>query len=304
MANEEKDRLCAGTFFTLLAHARYEQPTHAERYAGVFGDISEPDLLYAPGRVVTPDLPKPMRSEMRTLKDNAFDLKSCQNFGGRFCGFNSVSTRAAFSERIKTEYCVPLRAMCELVDHFIETETSTKKDEYLVKALVDVIEQDRINDEQIFYVCEDGSSMTKAEICKAEKICLQPFLLGVWHYALTIVDNKDGASTYDRWCPSQYGAQREYIAAIGERSKRRITLTYCDRPTPEDFEEEEKNCTESDSTAETPFVDAEVVEPTERAQTIQQTVERPIIFNFTQNGNGNTQIGSIKNYYAGSKEDT
>jgi len=302
MTNKVKDRLCAGTFFTLLSNARYAQPTHAERYAGVFSDISEPDLLYALGRVVTPDLQKPMQSEMRTLKDNAFDLKSCQNYGGRFCDFGSASTRAAFTGRVTTEYNVPLKAMYELVDHFIETETGTKKDEYLVKALVEVIQQDDIEDDQPFYVCENGGAMTKAEICRATEICFQAFLLGVWHYALTEVNNKDKecAATYERWCPPQYGAPREYTAAIGEKSKRRIRLTYCECP---ELMDEDSPVTDDEPATEAPYVEAEVVEPTDRAQTIQQNIERPIIFNFTQNGNGNTQIGSITNYYAGSKED-
>ena len=304
MTNNEIDRLCAGTFFTLLSNARYAQPTHAERYAGVFSNITEPYLLYALGRVVTPDLHMPLKTEMRTLKDNVFDLKSCQNYGGKFCGFSSPATLAAFTTRIRTAYSTPLQAMCELVDHFIETNTGTKKDEYLVKALVEVIEQDNIDGDQLFYICENGGTMTKDEICQADTFCLQPFLLGIWHYALTEVNNKEGAATYARWCPSQYGAPRDYTAAIGEKSKRSIHLTYCDWPKTysDDKFETEDACT-WEPAPEEPNIDAEVMEPTQRGQTIHQNIERPIIFNFTQNGNGNTQIGSITNYYAGGKEE-
>jgi len=111
-----------------------------------------------------------------------------------------------------------------------------------------VIAQDEnIDPGQIFYVCEDGSTMTKDQIIHAATICVQPFLLGIWHYVITgIDDNRIGADTYNEWCPSQGGAERSYIAAIGEHSTRSIHLEYCDVAT--------------DENEDIPLVDADVVE--------------------------------------------
>lgn len=43
--------------------------------------------------------------------------------------------------------------------------------------------------------------------------------------------------------------------------------------------------------------------PAPRQQPIQQTINTPFVFNFTQNGNNNTQIGHIEHYHAGKKEE-
>ena len=45
-------RLCGGTFFTLLSHARLPLLTKAENYAGNKSERTEPELLWALTRVV------------------------------------------------------------------------------------------------------------------------------------------------------------------------------------------------------------------------------------------------------------
>lgn len=40
-----------------------------------------------------------------------------------------------------------------------------------------------------------------------------------------------------------------------------------------------------------------------KSQTVQQTVNHPFVFNFTQHGDNNTQIGHIEHYHADKKED-
>ena len=49
-------------------------------------------------------------------------------------------------------------------------------------------------------------------------------------------------------------------------------------------------------------VEAEVYEEPQ-PQTVQQTVNHPFVFNFTQHGDNNTQIGHIEHYHADKKED-
>jgi hypothetical protein len=49
-------------------------------------------------------------------------------------------------------------------------------------------------------------------------------------------------------------------------------------------------------------VEAEVIDEVPQPQPVQQTVTNPFIFNFTQNGNNNTQIGHVEHYHAGNKE--
>lgn len=49
--------------------------------------------------------------------------------------------------------------------------------------------------------------------------------------------------------------------------------------------------------------DAPVIREIPQQPPVQQVVTSPFIFNFTQNGSNNTQIGHVEHYHAGKKED-
>lgn len=288
-------RLCGGTFFTLLSHARLPLLTKAENYAGNKSERTEPELLWALTRVVRPDIPiKPDIAE-KSLKDGTRDFKSCISWGHGYFDLGNKSVQRSFDERIRAQYKTTLALMADVVNNFIEVGSSTKKDEYLVKALVEVLNgDDEIDDDQPLYVLVDGRSPTKKEICSMHEICLQPFLLGIWHYVLTKRGtNTVGKETYDDWCPPKERARREYEKTIGEDSKRDIRLEYC-----------------TDFRTDNEVIEPEIIEmenDNDKTETInesappQQNVNNPLIFNFTQNGNNNTQIGHVEHYYAGQK---
>jgi hypothetical protein len=288
MVKNDGFKLCGGTFFTLIVNARKPLLSKSQNYAGQSSGLSEWETLLALAKVVIPDICTPMTSEIKTIRDNTRDFKACINWGGRFLRFGDASIRKSFDNRVKQNYRVPLSEMARFVENFLDVRTSTKKDEYLIKALVEVIAQDEgIDPEQDFYICDNGSSMKKDQILHAATICVQPFLLGLWHYVITGVDdNRIGADTYNEWCPAQGGAERPYIAAIGEHSTRSIQLEYCDITMNEN--------------EDIPLVDADIVEddsigangensPEGDSNSEQKSVKQTIMNNY---GNG-VQIETV-----------
>jgi hypothetical protein len=182
--------------------------------------------------------------------------------------------------------------MTEFVALFLEIGTKVKKDERLVKALIDLIEQDdSIKPDEGFYIEETGQKIKKTALGGLKEVYLPAFLLGVWHYAVVNrKNNKVGQITYDEWCPSTGGGPREYTAHMGEGI---LDGLHVNVPAIEkylDFENDEDP------------VEAEVIDEVPQPQPVQQTVTNPFIFNFTQNGNNNTQIGHVEHYHAGNKE--
>lgn len=300
MTNEVKYRLCGGTFFTLLLRARKQRMGVREHYKGMSDGMADPMLLMDLVEIAKPDYQFPNNSMMSTVKSATSRYKSCQANGGTYLPVSDDAVVASFDERIKNEYSRCLTAMNSYVDDYIDVGGDTKKDEYLVKALVEVIDADQeIDDAQAFYVSEDGSTMTKAEILSATELCLQSFLLGLWHYIIVnVLDNRVGADTYNSWCPSRGGAERVYVAKLGETSSRNISLTYS-----------ALTDVDPDTEAE-PFVDAEVVEPASEkvaAQSPQTMVNNNPIFN-TFNFNGPvgqvvSHVDQITNNYYGGKKD-
>lgn len=197
---------------------------------------------------------------------------------------------------MKGNYADALKAMCDFVKNFIWVKGSDKQDVNLVKALLDLIERDNsINDSQVFYIMPDGKPVTKQRIDQidGEDVCLESFLLGVWHYAIMRREgNTIGKATMNEWCPSKGGAPREYEGHMGENLSRNIRLTYLgDVEVPDQDEEIE-------------HIEAEVVEGTKdpepgpQPQTVNQSVKNPVVINITMNQSGNgRQYGYIADYH-------
>jgi len=303
MTNNEKFRLCGGTFFTLLLRARKQRMGVREHYKGMSDGMADPILMMDLVEIAKPDYQFPNQSMMGTVKSATSRYKSCQGNGGTYLPVSDDAVVASFDARMKNEYGRCLAAMNSYVEDYIDVGGDTKKDEYLVKALVEVLDADeQIDDDQDFYVCEDGSTMTKTEILAATELCLQPFLLGLWHYIIVKVpDNRVGADTYNRWCPSRGGAERLYVAKLGETSSRNIRLTYSTLTETE---------MEYESEAE-PVIESEVVDPEPEkveAQPSQTMVNNNPVFNtFNFNGPVGQVISHVdqitNNYYGGKKDE-
>lgn len=297
MTKNDKPRLCGGTFFTLLLEARGQRMGVREHYLGDTDGLSEPEALLGLAKIVVPDIKEPWPEMQKTIKGNVFEFKSCKTNGGTFFMLGDKEARQAFDNRVQHEYRQTLKAMNIFVDRFVDVGGSIGKDIKLVRALLDLIDQDdSIEDTQPFYICENGQTVSKADIKSETNFCIDSFLLGVWHYALLRKEgNTIGRDTFDEWCPSQNGGRREYVGTMGNALNRKIQISRCVISDTEPEVEEENITYEESVITEEPSVE----EPT--PSTLQQNVNNPLVFNFTQNGNNCTQIGNIENYYASGK---
>lgn len=282
-------RLCGGTFFTLVLQALRQRMRAREHYKGESDGLSDPEVLMGLIKVINPDY---QEMDRKALKTKANDYKSCKTSGGAYIPFGDTQEIRSFDERVRNNYRAALNDMIGFVNDFLDLGETVGKAVQLARALIDLIQQDEsIALSEEFFIGPDGQKTKKAALGGLDEVCLPAFLLGVWHYA--VVNRKDntvGQDTYDTWCPSAGGAPRVYSAHMGEGILDGLSVYYVD--------------TEDTSQIEAEYADrieAEVVDPI--PQTMQQTVNNPFVFNFTQNGNNNTQIGHVEHYHAGKKED-
>ena len=128
--------------------------------------------------------------------------------------------------RVKNEYHDALGAMARFAALFLETGTKVQKDVRLVKALIDLIQQDdSIQPDDEFYIDENGGKIKKTALGGLQKICLPAFLLGVWHYVvINRKDNSVGRDTYDEWCPEKGRAARTYSGGMGKNIATKIDV--------------------------------------------------------------------------------
>lgn len=299
MTNTSIPSLCGGTVFTLILEARQQRYGVREHFAGDSDGLSEMDTLIGLAQVMVPDLKRPAKTREDVVQGNTTEFKICKTAGGKgYYPFSNRQSKKAFDDRVKENYAEALGAMREFVKNFIWVRGSDKQDLNLVKALLDLIEQDdSIDDKQGFYISPDGSPVTKQKINQidGEDICLEPFLLGVWHFAIMRREgNTIGKATMDDWCPSKSGAPREYEGHMGENLSRDIKLTYLeDVGIPVDAE-----------AGNIEHIEAEIVdgekdpEPEQKTQTVNQSVNNPVVINITMNQSGEgRQYGYIADYH-------
>ena len=224
MSNNNYPVLCGGTFFTLVLEARIQRTSKRSHYAGKLDGLSQPETLAGLGRVVFPEYGPP--KSKRTFSTNASDYRSCDNNGTNL-SFLFEHTVKVFDNRVKTDYPSALKAMGNFVDRFLDVGTSTTKEVWILKALLELIDADRsIDDAQVFYIGQSGQGITKATLRSINDFCLQSFLLGVWHFVIVYrQDNKIGKATFDLLCPPKGRAERKYEGKLGDSITREINVT-------------------------------------------------------------------------------
>lgn len=287
MTINEYPRLCGGTFFTLVLQALRQRMKAREHYSGDSDGLSDPEVLVGLIRVINPDYVDPGKGN---LKGTANNYKACKTSSSTYLPFDDEQVISAFDTEVKTNYQPVLNRMIAFVNDFLDIGETVHKDVNLVRALVDLIQQDQtIKTDDEFYIGANGEKKKKAALGDLKEVCLPSFLLGVWHYV--VVNRKDngiGKKTYDMWCPSAGRGQRKFTAHIGEGILDNLTIFYAD-----DVEK-----SETDSKPVETVITEDV-----QAEPVQQTVNNPFVFNFYQYGNNGTQIGHIENYYRSKKQE-
>lgn len=273
MTNIDIPRLCGGVFLTYLLDARKPRNGVREHYMGETDGLSDPETFEALIKIVCPGFSMPAG---KTFKENTSSYKNCKKSSGTYLPFANQADARAFDERVTTEYGKVMSCMRSFTDTYIDTDKNTKKDEYLVEALIEIIANDTtIAADELFYVQEDGSAIAKSSLIAQTSACLQSFLVGVFHYILlNRKDNKCGQNTLDSWNPTS-----GYIKGLR-------VYDCCIQTAAED--ESADYATEQ----EEPTIDEPQTEKSEnKKQGTNQTVNNPIVFN--QYGNNGVQIGSI-----------
>ena len=211
MPNQSKPYLSGGVFLTLLMQARKPRAGVRERFAGDSDGLSDPETMLAFIKVMSPDFTVPAG---KTFKENTSAYKNCRKNCGTYLPFAVASSEVrTFDECVRGDYAMALARMVSFTDDFLEVEKSAKKDEHLVKALGEIIRDDEdIPATAVFYINEDGSPSTKAQLLTITAVCFQSFLVGVWHYILmNRSDNIPGRSTITDWTPTYSGTHIEQV---------------------------------------------------------------------------------------------
>ena len=244
MTINEYPRLCGGTFFTLVLQALQQRMNAREHYDGDSDGLSDPEVLVGLIKVINPAYVDPGKEKLKTIVNN---YKRCETSTSTYFPFGDDQVISAFDEIIRNNYQTALNGMIGFVNDFLDVSETVHKDINLVRALVDLVQQDQtIKAGDEFFIGPNGEKKKKTALVDLKEVCLPSFILGVWHYV--VVNRKDngiGKKTYDAWCPSTGGGQRKYTAHMGEGilnglttylvdTKETITAEVVDEPIEDD----------------------------------------------------------------------
>ena len=212
-------RLCGGTFFTLIVDATLQKPTNGKLYTGTENLITDENILTNLLRIAMP-------SFSDVSRDDAQNFKQCNVKQSRNLKMVNCEIGKALRDRMKSNYFDCHREMTSFISDFLDV--SQKKDQKLVRALLELIEQDQgVLPDQLFYVCPNGKAITKRDMLNMVVINTPAFLLGVFLFTLTeITDNCIGQDTYNVWCPSDgtKRTRRYYQGHMGEAITRTLSF--------------------------------------------------------------------------------
>ena len=215
MSIDDYPRLCGGTFFTLVLQALRQRMKAREHYAGDSDGLSDSEVMVGLIKVINLDYVDPGKGKLKTIVNN---YKRCETSTSAYLPFGDDQVVAAFDDMVRTDYQTALNGMIGFVNDFLDMSEAVHKDVNLVRALIDLIQQDKtIKAGDEFFIGTNGEKKKKAALGDLREVCLPSFLLGVWHYVvLNRKDNSVGRTTYDEWCPSNDRAPRKYTAHMGE----------------------------------------------------------------------------------------
>ncbi len=214
--------LCGGTFFTLLLRARKQRIAARRNADGESDGLSDQDVFEGLLKVAFPNFVAPAGSSFKTYTSN---YKACRLATNEYLPFDNSELISNFDDVIVSDYDSALVRMSEFIETFISAEDYAN---WLVKALVELIELDPDTDEGLFYIENGGQPYDKKHLMQLTEVDLASFLLGVWHYIIMHrADNKIGADTYEEWHnkPETPRARREFISDIGKSKSKQIKVS-------------------------------------------------------------------------------
>lgn len=236
MPNDEKYTLCGGTFLTLLLQARKQRTGARKNAMGESDGLSDSEVFAGLIRVLMPNFDIPAGRSFVTYTS---DYKACRLSANDYLPFENKSLIENFDQAMDEDYNAVLKRMCDFVSAFIDEQNHGK---WLVRALMETIDKDESITNEPFYVDSICQRYLKKKLLEMDKVELQPFLLGIWHFILVHrSDNTIGKRTVDKW-HDQGGAARskkKFIATVGDnwRSDIEVVLITPEKIGSDDAEE-------------------------------------------------------------------
>lgn len=149
-------------------------------------------------------------------------FKTCQDYGTTYIPFTDPSVISSYTSSIKQKDPDLLNRMSEFINRFINEMRS----EWLVKSLIEVIQNDAEIDKNTLFDIALNKSVTKENLNSITDVELPVFLLSVLHFVITQrSDNTKGRATFEKW-HTQSGKKSpwKFVSSVGTTNERNFVI--------------------------------------------------------------------------------
>ena len=220
MTPEKVPYLCGGILFSLILQARKTRTKARDKFNGGSDGLKDTDLMRGLVEVVTGDN---FDSHGGTFGKCTTQFKTCQDYGTTYIPFTDSAVINSFNSSITKKDPDLLKRMSE----FINTYISDARSEWLVKALIEVIQNDADIDSSVPFTVSPDKPVCKAALSGITEINLPIFMLSILGFILNErPDNSKGRATFEAWhTQSSPQAAWKFVSDVGTSNETSISVT-------------------------------------------------------------------------------
>lgn len=212
--------LCGGILFSLILQARKTRIKARDKFNSGSDGLKDTDVMMGLVKVVTGDSFE--SAQGGTFGKCTTQFKTCQDYGTTYIPFTDPSVISSYTSSIKQKDPDLLNRMSEFINRFINEMRS----EWLVKSLIEVIQDDAEIDKNTLFDIALNKSVTKENLNSITDVELPVFLLSVLHFVITQrSDNTKGRATFEKW-HTQSGKKSpwKFVSSVGTTNERSFVI--------------------------------------------------------------------------------
>lgn len=193
MSNEQYPYLCGGILLNLLIEAKKPSISSREKIEGKKSQVSDSDILKGLINLVTGE---EVISTDATLKKDTSRYKRCEINNSSIITFPEPSTIEIFKNRFSNN-CWQL---IDETSEFIDTYLSEAKLEWLTKAILEIIINDELIQDNIPFQLTQFDRIYKKDIAIVESVEIEVFFISVLIYLILHRQNNSlGKYTFEKF---------------------------------------------------------------------------------------------------------
>ena len=213
--------LCGGIFFGLLLQARKNRSKARDKQKSGSDGLSDADVMKGLVYVVTGER---INASGKTLAKATSQYKSCLISDNTYIPFKDTATIQLFDDEVKNKKTDILSRMSEFTTVFI----NEKKREWLVKAILEVLQNDVTIPDDYVFEYEKGKVIRKSEVGRVKFVDFPLFLLNILRFILVNrPDNDKGKDTFKQWFHRESAhSEWKFESNIGSSIRQQINFSF------------------------------------------------------------------------------